>query len=130
MHYIYKQHFHKKNKYYVIAILIIIIIVYKKGWLERLSSEPRRMAVAEEKTLLKYSCLAPSHTIIPVAIEIIGAIGPLSLAFLKTFLRHQIREEKAGHYLLQELSVAVQRGLHLNKWWHGHGVTVPECLGM
>ena len=64
--------------------------------------------MAEEK---KISCLAPSYTIVPVAIETLGAIGPLSLAFLKdlgTRIRHQTKE-KGGHYLLQQLSVAVQR---------------------
>ncbi len=29
-------------------------------------------AMAEEKKVLKYSCLAPTHTIVPIAIESIG----------------------------------------------------------
>ena len=38
---------------------------------------------AEEKKLAKYNCFASSHNIVPVAIETLGAIGPISLAFLK-----------------------------------------------
>ena len=50
---------------------------------------------------------------VPIAIESLGAIGPQSLAFLKDLgsrIRQQTGEERAGHYLLQQLSVAVQRG--------------------
>ena len=42
-----------------------------------------------------------------------GAIGPESMAFLKDFGRRVARvtgEEKSTSYLLQRLSVAVQRG--------------------
>ena len=69
--------------------------------------------VAEEKKVQKYSCLAPTHTSMPVAIETLGAVGPRSLAFLKDLgarMREQSGEERAGQYLLQQLSVAVQRG--------------------
>ncbi len=70
-------------------------------------------AMAEGGKMAKYSCLSPSHTIVPVAIETLGAIGPLSLAFLKDLgsrIRQRTGEQKAGHYLQQQLSVAVQRG--------------------
>ena len=39
--------------------------------------------MAEEKKVQKYSCLTPTHTIMPVAVETLGAVGPRSLAFLK-----------------------------------------------
>ena len=74
-------------------------------------------AVAEERKLEKYSCLAPSHTIVPVAIETLGAFGPQSLAFLKDLgkrIQQRTGEDKAGHYLLQQLSVAVQRGNYIS----------------
>ncbi len=51
-------------------------------------------AMAEEKKVLKYSCLAPTHTIVPIA------IGTQSLAFLKDLgsrIRQQTGEERAGH---------------------------------
>ena len=72
--------------------------------------------VAEEQKLEKYSCLAPSHTIVPVAIETLGAIGPQSLAFLKDLgvrIQQRTGEDIAGHYLLQQLSIAVQRGNYI-----------------
>ena len=72
---------------------------------------------AEEKKLAKYNCFASSHNIVPVAIETLGAIDPISLAFLKdleTRLWKKTGEEKAGHYLLQQLSVAVQRGNYIS----------------
>ena len=39
--------------------------------------------MAEERKLLKYSCLALSYTVVPVAKKTMGVIGPGSLAFLK-----------------------------------------------
>ena len=49
----------------------------------------------------------------PVTIEALGAIGPISLAILKdleTRLWQLTKEESAGQYLLQQLTGAVQRG--------------------
>ena len=70
-------------------------------------------ARAETRKLTKYDSLAPSHIIVPVAIESLGVIGPISMAFFKDLSR-RIRqcsgEVKAHQYLLQRLSVAVQRG--------------------
>ena len=67
--------------------------------------------IAENKKLLKYKCLAPSHMVMLVAIETLGAVGPSSLAFLKDLgnrLKRQSWEEKAQQYLLQQLLVAVR----------------------
>ena len=73
----------------------------------------------------------------PVAVETLGAAGPRSFAFLKELaarMRRQSGEERAFQYLMQQLSVAVQRGnavavggtvggmvLHIRHfcWWHG-----------
>ena len=44
-----------------------------------------------------------------------GVFGPQSLTFAKELgrkLRYQTGEEKAGIYLIQRLSIAVQRGKH------------------
>ena len=49
----------------------------------------------------------------PIAIETLGAIGPKSLALLKDLgrrIRSELGEPKSTEYLLQRLSVAVQRG--------------------
>ena len=70
-------------------------------------------ALAEQRKLEKYSCFLPSHSVVPVAIESLGAIGPLSLVFLNDLgrkIRQRIGEVRACQYLLQQLSMAVQRG--------------------
>jgi len=70
-------------------------------------------AMAEERKVSKYANLDTSHTFTPVAVETMGVIGTKSMAFLKD-LGHRIRqrtgEAKASAYLLQRVSVAVQRG--------------------
>ena len=70
-------------------------------------------AAAEKKKSNKYGHLGPAHIFMPVAMETLGAFGPRILTFIKE-LRRRIckatREEKASGFLLQRLSVAVQRG--------------------
>ena len=67
---------------------------------------------AEDRKAEKYRGLPASHSFIPVAIEILGAIGPRSTLFLRD-LGHRIAlesgEPRSTDYLLQRLSVAVQR---------------------
>ena len=61
-------------------------------------------AGAETRKLTKYDRLAPSHTIVPVAIESLGVIGPISMAFLKDLsrrIKQRSGEVKAHQYLLQ-----------------------------
>ena len=70
-------------------------------------------AAAESKKKSKYSCLGPAYFFTPVAIETSGACGPLTLEFLRDLgnrLRQATGEESSFAYLLQRLSVAVQRG--------------------
>ena len=70
-------------------------------------------ADAEKKKSNKYGHLGPAHIFMPVAIETLGAFGPRTLAFIKELGRRiwkATREEKASGFLLQRLSVAVQRG--------------------
>ena len=70
------------------------------------------VAAAEE---WKYSYLDHGHSFTPVAIETRGANGPKSLVFLKDLCRRQqTGEAKSFPYLLQRLSVAVQRELCLS----------------
>ena len=77
--------------------------------------------MAEEKKIRKYSCLAPTHTIMPVAVETLGAVGPPSLAFLKELAARMRRqsasgEERAFQYLMQQLLVAVHKGKCCGSW--------------
>ena len=69
--------------------------------------------VAEERKREKYTNLGAGYSFTPVAIETFGAMGKMSLTFVKE-LGHRVRqctgEVKARAYLLQRLSVAVQRG--------------------
>ena len=70
-------------------------------------------ALAEERKVAKYNGLPVTHSFTPVAIETLGAIGPKSLVFLKELgwrARRQSGDERAASFLLQRLSVAVQRG--------------------
>ena len=61
----------------------------------------------------KYAGLLNTHEFVPIAVESSGVFGPQSLAFVKELgrrLRYQTGEEKATAYLIQRLSIAVQRG--------------------
>ena len=67
---------------------------------------------AEVKKCAKYESLNRSYSFTPVAIETLGAIGPMSLKFLRalgTRIMEQSGEVSSTSYLLQRLSVAVQR---------------------
>ena len=69
--------------------------------------------LAEARKAGKYAYLAPTHQFQPVSIETSGAIGPSSWSFLKELGRHvtaETGEARETSYLLQRLSVAIQRG--------------------
>ena len=68
---------------------------------------------AEDRKAEKYRGLPASHSFTPIAIETMGAIGPRSMAFLKDLGRRiamESGEPRSKDFLLQRLSVAVQRG--------------------
>ena len=70
-------------------------------------------AMAEERKKAKYEYLNSAHTFTPVVIESSGVVGPQSMDFLRDLGCHLARftgETKSMMYLLQRLSVAVQRG--------------------
>lgn len=70
-------------------------------------------AAAEERKEAKYANLSRGHSFIPIAIETLGAFGPKTLVFLKDLgrrIQYQSNEPKSLTYMLQRLSVAVQRG--------------------
>ena len=70
-------------------------------------------AAAEERKKRKYSHLDQCHLFVPVAIETTGGFGPETMEFLQELGRH-LQLVSADHnstsYLIQRLSVAVQRG--------------------
>ena len=78
------------------------------------SSESRAVAAeAERRKVLKYAQLSKSYLFIPLAFETLGAIGSESLVFLKE-LGHRLHkatgDPQSFQFLLQRLSVAIQRG--------------------
>ena len=77
----------------------------------------QELPVKQEQWLLwqrtKYTCLEPTYTFTPIAIETSGVLGPLTLQFLKDLgnrLRQATSDESSYTYLIQRLSVSVQRG--------------------
>ena len=70
-------------------------------------------AEAERHKKLKYANLGSSYFFAPVAVETLGVIGPDSCTFLRDLagrVRGATREPMAHWYMLQQLSVTVQRG--------------------
>ena len=70
-------------------------------------------ALAEVRKQSKYSFLPTTYQFQPVAIETSGVVGPSTRAFLKDLgrrVRWQTGEAMATSYLLQRISMAVQRG--------------------
>ena len=70
-------------------------------------------AMAEDRKAIKYNHLTIHYVFMPVAIESLGALGPVSISFFKS-LGHRIRtypgDKDATIHLLQRLSIAFQRG--------------------
>ena len=67
---------------------------------------------AEESKCSKYSWLRSSYHFVPVGIETSGVFGPQAAAFLHDLgrrLKTATQEHEALNYLLQRISVAVQR---------------------
>ena len=78
------------------------------------SSKPGAVAAqAEERKCSKYSHLSSNHIFTPVSIETSGSLGPKTCDFLKELgyrLCQATGEINSSSYLLQCLSIAVQRG--------------------
>ncbi len=73
----------------------------------------RVAAAAEERKEKKYSSLPPSHFFSPLAIETMGVLGPKSMALVRDLgrrIRLETGEPRSTDYLLQRLSIAIQRG--------------------
>ena len=84
------------------------------------TSESGRVAEsAEDRKAEKYRGLPASHSFTAVAIETLGAIGPRSMLFLRDLgcrIALESGEPRSTDYLLQRLSVAVQRGNAASVW--------------
>ena len=68
---------------------------------------------AEKKKLTHYANLAPTHIIMPVAMETLGCFSPMSLQFIKDLGKRIIEtsgDKRSTMYLFQRLSINNQRG--------------------
>ena len=75
------------------------------------AGEVAKKAEAEKEE--KYRDLLHSHDFTPVAVETSGVFGPKTMSLIKEVekrLRSQSGDQKATSYLIQRLSMAVQRG--------------------
>ena len=71
------------------------------------------VALAEDMKADKYRGLPRTHSFCPLLIETMGAVGPRTAILLKDVRRRIAAEKgepKSTDYLLQRLSVAMQRG--------------------
>ena len=78
------------------------------------SSKPGAVAAqVEERKCSKYSHLSSNHIFTPISIETSGSLSLKTRDFLKELgycLRQALGEINSSSYLLQRLSIAVQRG--------------------
>jgi hypothetical protein len=68
---------------------------------------------AESKKVTKYAHLLRSYIFTPLAVESMGAFGPLSLSFIHSLGRlisRSSNEPSATTYLFQRISTTIQRG--------------------
>ena len=68
---------------------------------------------AENIKFTKYSSLERDYEVTPVCVETLGPWGPSGLAFIHEVgrrMRERTGEERSTLYLMQSISVAVQRG--------------------
>ena len=70
-------------------------------------------AQAEHLKISKYAHLESSHLFVPIAVETSGVLGQAALDFVSDLGQrlHQVTgEARSKEYLLQKLSIAIQRG--------------------
>jgi len=68
---------------------------------------------AEAKKRSKYACLSPAFDFIPIAVETLGPLGDEASNFMHQLGRRITSvtgERRATEFLMQRLSVAIQRG--------------------
>jgi len=75
---------------------------------------------AEQCKRLKYKAINQTHCFMPVAVETLSALGQEASDFLKDLggrITAVTKERRAHEFLLQRISVAVQRGLCVGDCW-------------
>ena len=91
-----------------------LILLHPPSYRHLATSAAGKVAAAAEDTkAAKYAHLGQAYRFTPVAIETMGALGPHTAAFLKELGRRiyqETGEARSSAFLLQRLSVAVQRG--------------------
>ena len=68
---------------------------------------------AEERKVSKYRSIAAYYTFSPVAVETLGPMGPEAKSFLLDLgrrLRQHTGEPRSTSYLIQRISMAIQKG--------------------
>ena len=68
---------------------------------------------AESRKRFKYEIISQTHCFVPIAVETLGALGEEATAFLKDLggrIAAVTKERRAVEFLLQRISVAIQRG--------------------
>ena len=68
---------------------------------------------AERRKAAKYSALSPMYCFTPIAVETLGALGDEAAAFFRALgqrIATSTGEPRSGQFLLQRLSVTIQRG--------------------
>ena len=68
---------------------------------------------AESRKRFKYEIISQTHCFVPIAVETLGALGEEATAFLKDLggcIAAVTKERRAIEFLLQRISVAIQRG--------------------
>ena len=87
---------------------------FAPSYLRLSSREAGAVAIqAEERKKQKYSCLSSTHLFTPIAIESSSVFGTEAISFVRELglrLKNVTGETASHHYLIQKLSVAVQRG--------------------
>ena len=70
-------------------------------------------AHAESLKVTKYAHLSSAYHCVPIAVETLGAYGPEAAGFFKSLgqrLQRATMDLRAGEFLVQWISVAIQRG--------------------
>ena len=86
------------------------------------------MPHAKHLKIAKYSHLEASHHSVPSAVETSGVLGQAALDLIDDIGRHfhqMMGEPRSKEYLLQRLSIAIQRGM----WWRCWGLWGGEVNG-
>ena len=68
---------------------------------------------AESRKRIKYEIISQTHCFVPIAVETLGALGEEATAFLKDLggrIAAVTKERRVVEFLLQRISVAIQRG--------------------